>query len=205
MNGLEAIQAMLKGKLVSRYYAFGTDKEIYKIIDGNVHVKLEEWKDGLYQIAEEFDFDATYNEYVEPKSLTGWEQVGKGDNLYAIYPSGIYVAPEPFRNSMYDRANYFSTREKAEEIAFKQTLFRKLQRFSDENGGNEIEWSSEDQRKYQIKYGHHSNKLFAYDQHAVQEVGAIYFISKEVAEKAIELFHDELIKYFTHDWSGENE
>ena len=42
MNGLEAIQAMLKGKLVSRYYAFGTDKEIYKIIDGNVHVKLEE-------------------------------------------------------------------------------------------------------------------------------------------------------------------
>ena len=39
----------------------------------------------------------------------------------------------------YEDANYFSTEEKAEEINFKQTLFRKLQRFSDENGGDKID------------------------------------------------------------------
>lgn len=205
MNGLEAIQAMMEGKLVSRYYAFGTDKEIYKIIDGNVHVKLEEWKDGLYQIAEEFDFDATYNEYVEPKLLTGWEQVGKGVNLYAIYPSGVYVSPEPFTNYMYDRANYFSTREKAEEIDFKQTLFRKLQRFSDENGGNEIDWNDRESLKYFIRYDDVLGRFIVDTYCNYRNFGQIYFTSRGVADRAVELFRDDLIKYFTHDWSGENE
>ena len=50
----------------------------------------------------------------------------------------------------YEQLNYFSMKEKAEEINFKQTLFRKLQRFSDENGGTEIDWNDEDQTKFSI-------------------------------------------------------
>ena len=84
-----------------------------------------------------------------------------------------------------------------EEINFKQTLFRKLQRFSDENGGTEIDWNDEDQNKFIIKYSHFSSKLIIDCYHSIQYFGQVYFASKEVARKAIELFHDDLIKYFT--------
>ena len=94
-------------------------------------------------------------------------------------------------------ANYFSTKEKVEEVNFKQTLFRKLQRFSNENGGNEIDWDDERQCKYHIKYAHYSNKILVEGHHSVQEVGVVYFISKEITKKAIDLFYDDLIKYFT--------
>ena len=106
---------------------------------------------------------------------------------------------------LYNIANYFSTKEKAEEINFKQTLFRKLQRFSDENGGNEIDWENTNQKKYCILYCHSFKELQSDFTWVRQNQGQIYFISKEIAEKAIMLFHDDLIKYFTHDWSGKDE
>lgn len=199
MNGLEAIKVMMEGKLVSRNYAFGTEKELYKIIDGNVHVKLEEWDDEAYQIAEEFDFDVTYYEYIEPKSLTGWERVEEGAIYRVLHADGteIRVEREVFSECDYKNANYFSVKEKAEEMKFKQTLFRKLQRFSDENGGTKIDWNDEDQTKFSIKYSHWSSKLSIDCYNTVRQFGQVYFASKEVARRAIELFHDDLIKYFT--------
>ena len=102
----------------------------------------------------------------------------------------------------YEIANYFSTKEKAEEINFKQTLFRKLQRFSDENGGNEIDWNNYDQSKHVIYYRHDSCEFILDCFWYLRDFGQVYFVSREVAEQAIELFRDELIKYFTHDFGG---
>ena len=107
-------------------------------------------------------------------------------------------------DNIYGIANYFSTEEKADEINFKQTLFRKLQRFSDENGGNEIDWNDA-HCKYSIKYAYDDNNLFIGWNYDVKEVGVVYFVHEEIAKQAIELFRDDLIKYFTHDWGGENE
>ena len=101
----------------------------------------------------------------------------------------------------YEDANYFSTENKAEEIDFKQTLFRKLQRFSDENRGNEIDWS-DCSKKFCINYDYYNKKLDIFDHVFVKRFGQVYFISEEIAQKAIELFHDDLIKYFTQDWRG---
>ena len=96
----------------------------------------------------------------------------------------------------YEDANYFSTEDKAEEINFKQTLFRKLQRFSDENNGNENE------RRYYIVYNSYADEFEAESHSFLIGVGQVHFASKKVAQKAIELFHDDLIKYFTQDWRG---
>ena len=41
------------------------------------------------------------------------------------------------------------------------------------------------------------SKLIIDCYHSIQYFGQVYFASKEVARKAIELFHDDLIKYFT--------
>ena len=203
MNGLEAIKVMMEGKLVSKFNPCMED-EIYKIIDGNVCVKFEDEPDEKYEVSEDFDFDTTYHEYIEPKPLTGWERASnKHDEYFCIGHCGdIRPYSDDFLGydrTIYKTANYFSTKEKAEEINFKQTLFRKLQRFSDENGGNEIDWNG-NKRQYYISYNYFRDGFAVSSIGYLRDFGQVYFVSRAVAEKAIDLFHDDLIKYFTmHD------
>ena len=200
MNGLEAIKVMMEGKLVSKFNSCMED-EIYKIIDGNVCVKFEDEPDEKYEVSEDFDFDSIYHEYIEPKSLTGWERTRRSNIFFVVNDESkisLWLEYEgKLEDYNYEKANYFSTKERAEEINFKQTLFRQLQRFSDENGGTEIDWNDEDQTKFSIKYSHWSSKLSIDHYNAVRQFGQVYFASKEVARRAIELFQDDLIKYFT--------
>ena len=198
MNGLEAIKVMMEGKLVSKFNSCMED-EIYKIIDGNVCVKFEDEPDEKYEVSEDFDFDSIYHEYIAPKPLTGWERVNEGAETYFISVfQGVdseFDWHDEIDTRCFDEANYFSTKEKAEEINFKQTLFRKLQRFSDENGGNEIDWSCPYSKKFFIAYK--DGKLFYDWMTETKYFGQVYFASREVVRNAIELFHDDLIKYFT--------
>lgn len=200
MNGLEAIELMQQGKMVVCKH--GDDVVINKIIDGSVCFMYRHLKDGSeWEIDDCFDFTKSYEEYIEPKPLTGWELVDENCEYFFTDANGgvgkYYASNWQIDSRRYDSSNYFSTKEKAEEINFKQTLFRKLQRFSDENGGTEIDWNDEVQNKFIIKYSHFSSKLIIDCYHSIQYFGQVYFASKEVARKAIELFHDDLIKYFT--------
>ncbi|MCU7192266.1 hypothetical protein [Turicibacter sanguinis] len=208
MNGLEAIELMKQGKIVT------DGKREYQISDGKItvltYVVRNDMGTGreLWENVEYFNTAKdSYEEYIEPKPLTGWERV-EGDSYETITSNGALNAVD-FGYYMdverYKQANYFSTKEKAEEIIFKQTLFRKLQRFSDENGGNEIDRNNEIKMKWGIWYNHEYEELASCPYVYGQAFGQVYFISEEVAEKAIELFRDELIKYFTHDWSGKDE
>lgn len=205
MNGLEAIDLMKQGKMVIEV---GTNEPfILRIENGIVWFKNSKVLDGEWVIDDCFDFTIDYEEYVE-NQLTGWERVDKGEDYMAIDHASISTFinyDDKYDDKLYEFANYFSTEGKAEEIRFKQMLFRKLQRFSDENGGNEIDWNDEDQSKYHINYSYCSNRLRVNSHNCLQEVGCVYFISKKIAKQAIELFHDDLIKYFTHDWSEGNE
>ena len=206
MNGLEAIELMKQGKMVVEV---GTSEPfILKIENGIVLSKSTIVLDDKWVVDDCFDFTVNYEEYIEPKPLTGWERVGENESYYNI-SCNCYVEKLIEERCMedkyyYEDANYFSTEEKAEEINFKQTLFRKLQRFSDENGGNEIDWNDA-HCKYSIKYAYDDNNLFIGWNYDVKEVGVVYFVHEEIAKQAIELFRDDLIKYFTHDWGGENE
>ena len=199
MNGLEAIELMKQGKKVSIVDAAG----FYQIKDGRIWLTYPTSKvtgEVLF-----FDLSNTYCEYIEPKPLTGWERVdGKMDNVILVNDLGKSMECGQFKDYMYyKQANYFSTEEKAEEINFKQTLFRKLQRFSDENGGNEIDWNDPNQDKWMIRFDHRVEELYVGLNSYIRNFGQVYFISEEVAKNAIELFRDELIKYFTGDFGGE--
>ena len=205
MNGLEAIELMEQDKLVASTDDTGDVIYIYKILNNNVYFKRIEDSDNEYQIDFAFDFSATYEEYIEPKTLTGWERVKEGNPYRVSLADGIELKAEcgVFSECDYKSANYFSTKEKAEEIGFKQFLFRKLQRFSDENGGNEIDWKDPNQEKWMIRFDHRVEELCVGLNNYIRNFGQVYFISEEIAEKAIELFRDELIKYFTGDFGGE--
>ncbi|MDB8554109.1 hypothetical protein [Turicibacter sanguinis] len=208
MNGLEAIELMKQGKIVT------DGKREYRISDGKItvltYVVRNDMGTGreLWENVEYFNTAKdSYEEYIEPKTLTGWERVDKTQTFYYINGfdsvNNTIEANYEIDKTTYEKANYFSTEEKAEEINFKQTLFRKLQRFSDENGGNEIDCSNLFQEKFGITYNCGDKKLETALYFHHNDFGQVYFISEEIAEKAIELFHDELIKYFTGDFGGE--
>ena len=204
LTGLEAIESMKQGKMVTNGHL------VYKYEDGIVKcVSIMFLENNQANWCDHSVLSLNtkgYEEYAKPKpkKLTGWERVGENESYYSIN-GNCYV--EEMTEDMcmedkyyYEDANYFSTEEKAEEINFKQTLFRKLQRFSDENGGSEIDLKR-DCHKFCIEYCSHgkllvSNKFSS----TTRDFGQVYFTSREVAQQAIFLFHDDLIKYFTtHD------
>lgn len=131
------------------------------------------------------------------KKLAGWE---KQEDEEAFFYIGSYDVRNfgQYVNDLYSIANYFSTKEKAEEINFKQTLFRKLQRFSDENGGDKIDWQDGEQDKYFINYNYYYKNLYSDStvDNKDRTFGQVYFISREVAEQALDLFRADLEKYF---------
>ena len=199
MNGLEAIELMKQGKVVVRV----DTRTLYQLhnnrVEGADHIGR--WNDNRV-----FNVNSEYEEYIEPKPLTGWERVEDGERYRTIDECSVWEYREDNDGSdvlLYNIANYFSTEEKAEEINFKQTLFRKLQRFSDENGGNEIDWNDPNQDKWMIRFDHRVEELYVGLNSYIRNFGQVYFISEEVAKNAIELFRDELIKYFTGDFGGE--
>ena len=190
MNGLEAIRLMEQGKMIesdSYFTRYIKDGVMYSVTpDGDVVSN---------------DFDINYEEYREckHKPLTGWERVEDGERYRTIDECSVWEYREDNDGSdvrLYNIANYFSTKEKAEEINFKQTLFRRLQRFSDENGGLDINWNNCEE-KFCIYYNYEEDELDIGCNCFTREYGQVYFISEEVAKIAIELFRDELIKYFT--------
>lgn len=196
MNGLEAIELMKKGITV-----MDCNGKLYRIDNNCVKFRTISGNHWVSEVG--FNFLAKYEEYLPV--MTGWERSPMGGVYYFISDNGRLMrdvnTEQGFDKGAYDVANYFSTEEKAEEINFKQTLFRRMQRFSDENGWNENDWTHEGRWKYCIKYDYDSGELYIDNYLTTRAFGAVYFASHKVAEQALETFKEDLIKYYTHDWS----
>lgn len=139
----------------------------------------------------------TYNKQEENKKVKSDWITEEGDiNNYYIEYDGVKNASYVDETQLVN-LNAFKTVDKAEEIAFKQLLFRRLQKFSDENGGDRIDWRNQEQYKYFISFNTNDMNLHIGNNIFWRFSGVVFFISKEVTGKAIELFKDDLIKYFT--------
>lgn len=196
MNGLEAIELMKKGITV-----MDCNGKLYRIDNNCVKFRTISGNHWVSEVG--FNFLAKYEEYLPV--MTGWERSPMEGVYYFISDNGRLMrdvnTEQGFDKGAYDVANYFSTEEKAEEINFKQTLFRKLQRFSDENGFNENDWTHEGRPKYYISYDYEDDDFCVDYRMTTKDFGAVYFASNEVANRALQTFKEDLIKYYTHDWS----
>ena len=74
---------------------------------------------------------------------------------------------------------------------------RQLRRFAVFHRNNEINWDNNTQIKYMIYYDHNDECLYVDDIVICQHFGAIYFDSESDANAIIDIFHNELIWYFT--------
>lgn len=133
------------------------------------------------------------------KSNTGWERVLYGDEYFFIGANEIAFYEDEHTNGAnddYQKANYFSSKELAENIARAQTLQRKLWRRSAELC-EKTEWLSKDNDCYCICYDYSIHGFvvgtFIYARH----FGQVYFDTEEHAKQVIEEFRDELTWYFT--------
>lgn len=84
----------------------------------------------------------------------------------------------------YTDEDRFSTLDKAEKIEFQQRLFRKLQRFSDENGGNEIDWNNFEEPKFRIGYSLADKDLIVIRVYTIKSQGCVYFTSEKKRKKS---------------------
>lgn len=100
-----------------------------------------------------------------------------------------------FDADQFINANYFNNRNYAEYIAFKETLMRKLDRFAWENNARVIDWDR-NIAKYYIEFSNTRDELII-EWNTSHQSNDIYFTSREIAEKALEEFKDDLINLYT--------
>lgn len=94
-------------------------------------------------------------------------------------------------------ANYCTDYDIMTARAKEEVLSRLLWRFSMENGGGEIDWENNEQKKYSIYNRTNDTLDITYD-YDCPNILTIYFISYEIAQRAI----DEIVKPF---YAGELE
>lgn len=118
------------------------------------------------------------------------------DYYYFIGSTGIviydYSSDCSLTKLRYNVANFCTNKAFMEQRALHETLNRLLWRYSMQHDGDEINWLDVEQIKYYIYY-HAFEEEYRIDVNQLcKSEGTIYFISKKVAEDAIE----EVVKPF---------
>lgn len=137
----------------------------------------------------------------DSKKETGYERVDTGVDYYLVTNRNeVLVLPESNCDldcDYYDNANYYSSKEIAENNARADRLMRQLRRFSVENRATDIEWIRSNNPKYFIYYDYDRKSLESEKSYYLRPFGSICFDSIDSTEQAIKEFKDELIWYFT--------
>ena len=122
-----------------------------------------------------------------------------GEKYYTISTKGkigsYSFCNDDFDKEIMDFGNYFKTQEEAERKRFEIRLHRQLELFALENNDTEIDLNIHSE-KYIISYRIDGN-IFIDKVYSFKDLGQVYFTSKEIAEKALETFKNDLIRYFT--------
>lgn len=159
----------------------------------------EELLNKLKQLEEDFNTQVTdIKKQIEECDKKVFKPNKLGEKYYAISTKGK-IGSYSFCNDYFDKeimdfGNYFKTQEEAERKHFEIRLHRQLELFALENNDTEIDLNTHSE-KYIISYRIDGN-IFIDKVYSFKDLGQVYFTSKEIAEKALETFRHELIRYF---------
>ena len=162
------------------------------LFDVEMHTYL---KDSCIPVAElvEMEFKEV-NQIKNP-----YTRVNNREKYYSIVRDGSIDSLNEDRvkydNKVFSTANYFNNKEYAEYIAFKESLMRRIDRFAWDYNAQTVALNDYS-RKYFILFSVDDNELII-DWNCSYKSSNVYFASKEIAEKAIEKFKDDLIKLYT--------
>ena len=152
----------------------------------------------------EIEIEISEEEYkkLQPseEKKTGYERVPESDiYFYANTKGDVETACEDcydVDDEYYESANYYSDKTVAENNARADKLMRQLRRFAVQHREPGINFNNANTAKFYIICDYENDELRATYTSYAKVFGAIYFDSREVANAAIDKFHDELIWYF---------
>ena len=161
--------------------------------------KKEELLNKLKQLEEDFNTQvADIKKQIEECDKKVFKPNKFGEKYYTILTKGkigsYSFCNDDFDKEIIDFGNYFKTQEEAERKRFEIRLHRQLELFALENNITEINWNDSSE-KYMINYNKDKG-IFIDRVYTLKIFGQVYFTSKEIAEKALETFRHELIRYF---------
>ena len=163
----------------------------------------EELLNKLKQLEEDFNTQVTdIKKQIEECDKKVFEPIKLGEEFYSISTYGEVDMYEFFNdnidNELINFGNYFKTKEEAEKKCFEIRLHRQLELFALENNETEIDWNDRS-KKYVINYSKDMgiSGIFIDEVYSLKAFGQVYFSSRGIAEKALESFKDDLIRYFT--------
>ena len=160
----------------------------------------EELLNKLKQLEKDFNTQVTdIKKQIEECDKKVFKPNKFGEKYYTISTKGkigsYSFCNDDFDKEIIDFGNYFKTQEEAERKLFEIRLHRQLELFALENNVTEINWNDSGE-KYMINYNKDKG-IFIDRVYTLKIFGQVYFTSKEIAEKALETFRHELIRYFT--------
>lgn len=174
-------------------YCCKDTNEIFEVKEGNLIPVTRS-----FSMAELLEMD--FEEIKEAKNP--YTRVNDRERYYAMERTGsvsfIQEDGYYFDDNLFSIANYFSNRDYAEYIDFKETLMRKMDRFAWEHNARVIDWN-DGSTKYYILFSHTDNRVIV-DWDFMYMSNNIYFTSREIAEQAIEEFKDDLMKLYTWEF-----
>ena len=166
-----------------------------------MNTKKEELLNKLKQLEEEFNTQvADIKKQIEECDKKVFKPNELGEKYYSILSGGKvqthFFYEDSIDKELIDFGNYFKTKEEAERKSFEIRLHRQLELFALENNDTEINWWDNNSEKYLIDYSKDMGISIGVV-YSLKNFGQVYFTSKEIAEKALEAFKDDLIRYFT--------
>ena len=160
----------------------------------------EELLNKLKQLEKDFNTQVTdIKKQIEECDKKVFKPIKSGEKYYSISTKGkigsYSFCNDDFDKEIIDFGNYFKTQEEAERKCFEIRLHRQLELFALENNDTEITWDINSE-KYLINYS--KDMGIVIDKvYTLKDFGQVYFTSREIAEKALETFKDDLVRYFT--------
>ena len=138
------------------------------------------------------------------KNRTGYETVDEG-GIYLYVSDSLHKEKERFTTNYRGDltkstfGNHFNDEKLCENIARAERLRYQLRRYAALNGGipSPSDWEDTKSKKYYILYDYEDNELDVCDRQSLKDFGQIYFKNEEACKKAMVIFKDELIWYFT--------
>ena len=173
------------------------DKTQYEALVEELQKIVENFKVGFTEIGE------ILSKLLPDEEEDTWEMkcpYKVGDAHYCIQSSGDVFLDSwkdiEADNSFFSQGNIFPTREAAELEAKRRNLLTRFRAFRDEcNGDWKPNWKSENERKFYLMIQKGEFLTFCYwVENKFNQFG--YFKNEEDAQRAIELFGDEIKELF---------
>ena len=122
------------------------------------------------------------------------------DDKNDMLPKASFVSEAYHLNyhgsKIYTCALSFAKESAAQEHRWFLYVYFCLKNFAKKNNSKEFDWDDENQQKYLIIYDHRISEIQIVETNCVEDVGQIYFTSREVAQKAIEAVGEDNIKKY---------